>query len=136
MSLHSRLAALEKKRRASNAQDNKILGILDYCSSQSFPEWNGIHTPGVQVIGVIGGTRLPPESFAERCQAQQRELLAMLAEKLADLERTDGNANPHEPAFAGDELAPGASPLKFRYETDPSGREWQIDVSTGQKWKV
>ena len=43
MNLHRRLAALERKRLAAKAEDNKILGILNYCDSQGWPEWDGIH---------------------------------------------------------------------------------------------
>lgn len=140
MSLQRRIAALEKKRLA--AADDRILGIIDYCDSQGFPEWDGVHRKGQQVIGVIGGIRIPPEEFAERCRNQQADLMNRLAAYEAELTESEEGTVQHgkdtSPASVGfnDQLAPGAKPLKFRYETDASGTEWQIEVSTGQKWKV
>lgn len=141
MSLHRRLAALEKKRRAASAEDNKILGIIDYRDSQGFTEWDGVHKPGVQVIGVIRGIRIPPEEWPERCRAQQKKLLEDLVAYEADLEseeRSVEHGKDTSPASVGftDQLAPGAKPKPYRYYTDATGTEWQVEVATGQKWKV
>lgn len=81
----------------------------------------------------------PPGGFEAYALAQQTRLLRDLMDYNAQID-DEGNTNGKDtsPAHVGfnDQLAPGAKPLKFRYETDRSGQEWQVEISTGQKWKV
>ncbi|WP_395542194.1 hypothetical protein [Neotabrizicola sp. sgz301269] len=81
----------------------------------------------------------PPGGFEIYARNQQSKLLRDLIDYDAQID-DEGNTNGKDtsPAPAGftDQLAPGAKPLKFRYETDASGTEWQVEISTGQKWKV
>lgn len=86
----------------------------------------------------------PPGGFEAYALAQQSKLLRDLVDYNAELDRAEDKERTVEhgkdtsPASVGfkDQLAPGAKPLKFRYETDRSGQEWQISLDTGQKWKV
>lgn len=132
MSLQRRVAALEKKRKA-NEQPLRQLGMF-----AGQPIWRTEERDGVVYCLPLFTT----EEFSERCRAQQKKLLEDLAAYEATLNEHEEGTVEHgkdtSPASVGfnDQLAPGAKPLKFRYETDASGTEWQIEVSSGQKWKV
>ncbi|MFE3837526.1 hypothetical protein [Pseudogemmobacter sonorensis] len=138
MSLHRRLAALEKKRRVANAEDNRILGILNYCDSQGFPKWDGVHRPGVQVIGVIGGTRIPAEDWESHCRDQQRRLLAQCEAFAEQLNEGSANENFHKPEPSGElpPLPPGKKRPQYILIKDANGVEWQQDRLTGEKWRT
>lgn len=132
--LASRIARLEAKRKA-NEPPPRLIGY----SLDGTPMWN-VEEGADGVLRFV--PRYTPEEFAERCRNQQADLMKRLAAYEAELiENEDGtveHGKDTSPASGGfnDQLAPGAKPLKFRYETDASGNEWQVEISTGQKWKV
>lgn len=68
------LAARIERLEAAKRSPSKIIGILNYCDSQGWPQWDGVHRPGIQIIGVIGGVRTPREDWPEVCATQQAEL--------------------------------------------------------------
>ncbi|MFP1644224.1 hypothetical protein [Pontitalea aquivivens] len=134
MSIKARLKRLEKKVAATEAPPRLIGYSLD-----GTPMWN-VEEGADGILRFV--PRYTNQEFGERCRNQQADLMKRLAAYEAELTESEEGTVEHgkdtSPASVGfnDQLAPGAKPLKFRYETDASGTEWQIEVSTGQKWKV
>ena len=120
------LAARIERLEAAKRSPSKIIGILNYCDSQGWPAWDGVHRPGIQVIGVIGGVRTPREDWPAVCALQQRSLMAELAEFAALLGEEDP---PDAPARVGNErLAPLPAGKKRPRFFQAHGRE--IDAFT------
>lgn len=137
MSLHRRVATLEKKRLAAAAADDRILGIIDYCDSQGFPEWDGVYRKGQQVIGVIGGIRISPEDWPEACRVQQKRLMDELAEYAAQLD-SEGTSNekhtsPNETGEAP--LKSGQKRARYLFTVE-NGVETQLDRLTGERIQI
>lgn len=120
------LAARLDRLEAAKRSPSKIIGILNYCDSQGWPQWDGVHRPGVQVIGVMGGVRTPREDWPEVCASQQAELQQTLrgyAKLLNDEPQADA------PAIVGNErLAPLPAGKKRPRYIEAHGRE--IDAFT------
>ena len=98
-----------------------------------------VHRPGVQVIGVIGGTRIPPEEWEDRCRAQQKKLIEECAALAAQLEQADeGNSNvnhtgPYETGEAP--LMPGQKRARYLFTVE-NGVETQLDRLTGERIQI
>lgn len=132
MSIKARLKRLEKKI-AANEPPPRLIGY----SLDGTPMWN-VEEGSDGVLRFV--PRYTSEDFQRKALDQQSRLMQELAEydALLNEEGTVEHGKDTSPAYVGfnDQLAPGAKPLKFRYETDASGTEWQVEISTGQKWKV
>ncbi|MFN3723658.1 MAG: hypothetical protein ACK4VZ_11475 [Paracoccaceae bacterium] len=118
--LAARVAKLEARHRIDAT---KVIGVLNYCDSQGWPRWDGVHRPGVQVIGVIGGTRIPREDWPEVCAAQQQSLMAELAGYAALL--GDDEPQADAPAFVGT--------VKDKPAPLPEGKKRAAYIYVGEK---
>lgn len=122
------LAARLERLEAAKRSPSKITGILNYCDSQGWPQWDGVHRPGIQVICVIGGVRTPPEAWPEVCASQQAELQKTLRGYAALLGQED-ERRAEAPAIVGNErLAPLPAGKKRPRYIEAHGRE--IDAFT------
>ncbi|MEX1233430.1 MAG: hypothetical protein WEB56_00410 [Roseovarius sp.] len=113
------LAARIERLEAAKRSPSKIIGILNYCDSQGWPQWDGVHRPGIQVIGVIGGVRTPREDWPEVCASQQRSLMAELAE-FAALLGEEAPPDAQAPGIVGTPapLKPGQKARNFIHLPD------------------
>ncbi|GAB1362403.1 hypothetical protein MASR1M32_16390 [Rhodobacter sp.] len=125
----SRIARLEAKRRA-NEPPMREIGVFAGKPIWKTEERNGVmhFVPIMSDEEYVIFARDQQKRLTEQCAAYD----AMLNEGMVE---DDKATTPAHTGFK-DQLAPGASPLKFRYYTDASGQEWQVSLEDGQTWRV
>lgn len=124
MSIKARIKRLEKKVAAAEVPGVEI-GV--FAGRQIWHEEE--HEDGLRCFPLHTS-----EEFAAMASRQQANLLSELSDYESAID-AEHNEVPEYATFE-DQLAPGAKSKPYRYFTDADGTEWQVEIATGQKWKV
>ena len=132
MSLHRRLAALEKKRKA-NEPPMREVGMFAGKPVFKTEERDGV----VYCLPLYSD-----DEYSELCRLQQKRLFEKLAEYAAQLdegEQGGRDTGPHSVGKTSDELPPlppGKKRRRYVLIKDADGIEWQRDLLTNDQWRT